>query len=254
MGNRVFIVDIAIGVEQLVPGEDKRRLTEFMRFVSLDGVHWNDPMNADKLEVGNAVSDLLRLTRDYGLEPVKREKIDRVVGSAALKMFDHNLIIMPKPLADHGTPIVINNACASWHRLAPSMVYGNARAYIGTLHPVTSLEAEVVLTKLLEKHFDKPLPHALWSAQREAYPDISERRPYVIAGVYPQRIRLSNKDFLPRMVSRLSGALKDWERHQASVDPADADRVRLINEGVAFYRHELGYFNDLAGKSGGGAY
>ena len=184
---------------------------------------------------------------------MKREKVDRVVGSAALKMFDHNLLIMPKPLADNGTPIVINNACASWHRLASNMAYGNARAYIGTLHPVTPFEAEVVVTKLLEKHSDKLFPHALWSAQREAYRDSSERRPYVIAGVYPQRIRLSNKDFLPRMVSRLSGALKDWERHWARVDPADADRVRLVDEGVAFYRHELAHFNDLAGKSVGGA-
>ena len=134
----------------------------------------------------NEINDLT-FKSDRLLEPVKREKVDRVVGSAALKMFDHNLLIMPKPLADNGTPIVINNACASWHRLASNMAYGNARAYIGTLHPVTPFEAEVVVTKLLEKHSDKLFPHALWSAQREAYRDSSERRPYVIAGVYPQR-------------------------------------------------------------------
>ena len=48
-------------------------------------------------------------------------------------MQDHNFIVLPPSWASEGTPIIINNACASWHRLAEMFKLGNARAYMGTL-------------------------------------------------------------------------------------------------------------------------
>lgn len=52
-----------------------------------------------------------------------------------MMMADGNYIVMPRSLADEGTPIIINNACLSWHRLAGTFTFANARAYIGTLFP-----------------------------------------------------------------------------------------------------------------------
>jgi len=134
------------------------KVTQFMRFVSLDGVDWNDPYKTEKLYVGRAILDFMELTKDASnpvMKPVKRDTVPRVVGSAALSMHDQNLIVLPKPLADEGTPIIINNACTSWHRLAKNFTFGNARAYIGTLFPVTPSEAQEVVIELLDKHFGK---------------------------------------------------------------------------------------------------
>src|SRR5258708_39741460 len=110
-----------------------------------------------------------------------------VIGAVARKMRENSLIALPQSLANGSTPIIINNACVSWHRLASNFMFGGARGYVGTLFPISTTEAEDVLLRALRKHHGKALPHAFWSAQREAYGD-DPRRPYVVAGGYPQRI------------------------------------------------------------------
>jgi hypothetical protein len=107
-----------------------------MHFVSLDGIDWHDPVAKEQHYIGSACIDFMaRVASDARnpLKPVKKENIPRVPGSAVLKMYDHNYISLPRAIADQGTPIVINNACSSWHRLAENYTFGNARAYIGTL-------------------------------------------------------------------------------------------------------------------------
>ncbi len=139
--DRVLVVDIAIGVGRT---DEKHMLnvTQFIRFISLDGVDWHDPQKEKKLYLGRAIIDFMDMTRprEAELQPIKKETVARVVGSSALKLYDHNLIILPKAVADEGTPIIINNACASWHKLAANLIFGGARAYIGTLYPVTTSE------------------------------------------------------------------------------------------------------------------
>jgi hypothetical protein len=182
---------------------------QFFGFVSLDGVDWSDAVAKQSLYVGTAISDYMARTSRHGLQPVKKDTVPRVFGSQVLKMHDGNLILLPKPLADEGTPIVINNACVSWHRLAKSFTFSNARAYIGTLFPISPLEAQEVIIKLVEKHFAKPLPAALWSAQRNVY-GTSHRRPYVATGVYTQWLRAKRQDVVAHLVSRLSRTLASW--------------------------------------------
>jgi hypothetical protein len=162
-------------------------------------------------------------------------------------MHDQNLIVLPKPLADEGTPIVINNACASWHRLAKNFTFGNARAYVGTLFPVTTSEAEAVVIKLLDKHFGKPLAVALSSAQREIYGSGS-RRPYVVTGVYPQRLRVTRHDVINRIASRLARTLAACKRQLARVDPNDGPRVKMVKEAIAYYEREVAHFREIAEK------
>jgi hypothetical protein len=190
--DRTLVIDLAIDVT-VVPGDEKLHVTQFTKFVSIDGVDWNDPDRNSKVIVGNAILDYLERTKNQeGLQPTKKEEIERVPGSAALRMYDGNFIVLPRPLADNGTPIVLNNACVSWHRLSGTFIFANARAYIGTLFSVTDVEAQEVAKRLLDRHFGKPLAVALWQTQREVYKD-SMRSPYVLVGPHFQRLRTSGE-------------------------------------------------------------
>ncbi len=246
--DRNLVVDIAIGVGR-TNDANMLSVTQFIRFVSLDGVDWYDKKRKETLYVGKAILDYLELTRSSTapLQPVKKETVPRVVGSSALKMHDHNLIVLPRALADERTPIIINNACASWHWLALNFIVGGARAYVGTLFPITTSEAQEVITRLLDKYTDKPFAEALWSAQRKVYSD-NLRRPYVATGVYPQRLRIRRHDVIGRMVSRLSGALSGWRRTLASIAPNDSETMKTVCENVAYYELELAHFQELARK------
>ncbi|HEY6256052.1 MAG TPA: hypothetical protein VIY51_09700 [Xanthobacteraceae bacterium] len=246
--DRTLVVDIAIGVGR-TNDANALSVTQFIRFISLDGVDWHDSEKKKTLYVGKAILDFMEMIRSSTapMEPVKKETASRVVGSSALKMNDHNLIVLPRALADERTPIIINNACASWHRLASNFFVGGARAYVGTLFPVTPFEAQAVIIKLLDKHAGKPLPTALWSAQREVYGD-DLRRPYVTAGIYPQRLRVKRQDVIGRMLSRLSGALSGWKKTLAGIDPNDSEKAKTVRENIAYYEQELAHFQELARK------
>jgi hypothetical protein len=247
--DRTLVVDIALGVGQ-TDDANMLSVTQFIRFVSLDGVDWHDPEKKKGLFVGRAILDYLERVRSSTapLKPVKKGTVPRVVGSSALKMRDHNLIVLPRALADEGTPIIVNNACASWHRLASDFLFGGARAYVGTLFPVTTLEAQEVIIKLLDKHVGKPLPAAVWSAQREVYRD-DLRHPYVAAGIFPQRLRVKKQDVINRMVSHLSGTLLSWKGTLASVDPNDSEKVKSVRENIAYYERELAHIRNWARKT-----
>jgi len=239
--DRTLVVDIALGV-QGTDDPEMLGVTQFMRFVSLDGVDWSDPAKAEKLYIGRAMIDFLDRVRTDSpneLQPVRKEDVPRVLGSAALKMHDQNYICFAQAVADHGTPIIINNACSSWHRLASNFTFGGARAYIGALFPIMSGEASDIVVRLLGKHFGKPLPVALWSAQREVYGD-NVRRPYVMTGVFPQRLRTSPRHVPRQLASQLSGALTRWRKALPTVVPRPTDhRTKKIEENIRFYEREL---------------
>jgi len=214
-------------------------VTEFMTFVSLDGVDWRDPDKTSKVYVGRAMIDFHEMTRERKeLEPVEKVDVDRVLGSAALKMHDHKYIAVPQALACQGFPIIINNACVSWHRLAETFTFCNARSYIGTLFPVISTEAYAITESLLGKHYGKPLPQALWSTQRATFGD-SLRRPYVITGVYPQMLRSVRMNVPRYIVGKLTKGLADWRAELKKTDPNDKNKMSAMREHVAFYEREL---------------
>ena len=199
--HRTFVVDVALGIGR-TDYRELLQVTEFQHFVSLDGVDWDDPHKEEKLYVGTAMLDYHRLIEGpNGLRPSISERVKRVRGSAAMKMFDNNLIALPRTLAAETTPIIINNACVSWHRLAGDFMFGGARAYVGTLVPVLPFEAQDIVTRVLGKHFGKPLAHAFWAAQRESYGENGIRRPYVVTGAYSQTLRGKIVD-VPRHIVR----------------------------------------------------
>jgi len=230
------VVDVAIGIEQ-TDDPDKLRVVEFMRFHSLDGVDWNDPRAKANLHVGTAIRDYTERTQNGELKPIRTEPVFRVRMSAAMTMHDHYYIAMPHTLAEHGSPIIINNACVSWHELALRFTFAGARAYIGTLYMVSDLEAESVTVKLLDKHWGKCLPHALWSAQNATYGTDGDRRPYVVTGVYPQRLRVTRENVPLYVMEKLIAALNSWQQDLAAID--DERPRQSIQKIIQYYEREI---------------
>jgi hypothetical protein len=78
-------------------------------------------------------------------------------------------------------------------------------------------------------------------AQREIYGD-NARRPYVMAGVYTQRIRATADD-VPAVITReLQQGLKKWTVYRNNRGPHDKRRKRTVDSHVAFFERELGWF------------
>ncbi len=239
---RRLVVDIAIGVAD-TDDPDLLHVSQFMRHHSLDGVDWNDPQKDEKIHVGTAIKDFYdQHSGGDKLEPVVKELIPRVAGSAAMQMFDHHYIAMPQSLADEGTPIIINNACVSWHELASRFTFVNARAYIGTLYPVSDGEAEAIVVKLLDKFFGKPLAHALWSAQNATYGANSDRRPYVVTGVYPQRLRATREDVPKRILQKLRSAHQMWKGRAEQQPDGQDKRARQLQQNADYLKAEADAF------------
>jgi hypothetical protein len=220
---RRLVVDIAIGVE-VVPGQDDLRVQQYEYFVSLDGVSWNDPRKRDKVYIGTAMIDYMALRRSDSIEPVKKEDIPRVPGSMALKMADHNYLAMPQSLASSGSPIVINNACTSLHRLAATFMFAGARAYVGTLITVLDAEAQEVVQRLFGKYIDESLSVALWRAQNDVAGN-GVRRPYVMIGCHFQKIRPTEGDHTRYVLDSLKAALSDWN-HKLETEPQLSDQAK----------------------------
>ncbi|GMO93562.1 hypothetical protein TM239_03030 [Bradyrhizobium sp. TM239] len=241
---RTMVVDLAVGFQR-TDNPEMLKVGHFFRFVSLDGVDWTDRVAKSRLYVGEAVHDFNRLM-DGGpseFNYTKREIIDRVVGSSAMMMSDSNFIFAQHSIAGMGTPIIINNACVSWHRLAADITYAGARAYIGTLFPVTPIEASEVVTRLLDGHWGKPLAVALWAAQRDVY-ERSPRRPYVLSGVFPQRLRVESLDYPERIRRNLARSLAGYREMHAGLNKGDGKRIEAVQEIIRVYERELQHFED----------
>ena len=226
---RTLVVDIAIGV-QIVPGHDDLRVSQFIKFVSLDGVDWNDREAKKALYVGKAIIDYTQRISDKSLDPISREKIPRVMGSMALRMADGNYIPLPEPINPGSLPIVMNNACGSWHRLAGNFMFANARCYLGTLFSVVDAEAQQMVEKLFGKYFGTELAVGIWRIQREMYGD-GVRRPYVLVGCHFQRLRTSGLDGLDYALEELKCASIDWKsrlRHLDKADPKAKSAARIV--------------------------
>lgn len=240
--DRTLVVDIALGIGH-TDDDDLIRVMEFIRFHSLDGVDWTDPVAKAELYVGTAIKDFTDLRKDGRIKPVEKQDIPRVIGSAAMAMFDNNMIAMPRSLAAEGSPIIINNACVSWHELASRLTFTNARAYIGTLFPVSDLEAEAIVVRLLDQEFGKYLPHGLWRAQRATYGDTDDRRPYVMTGVYTQRLRVTQENVPARIFRHLHAGRRHWKARLDEANAAgDEKGKRDFAEMTKFYDQEIVHF------------
>jgi hypothetical protein len=232
---RELVMDTAIAVSS-VPGREQLEVIAFERFVSLDGVDWNDKI-ALKQIIGNSVNDFFKVPLG-DRQPDEQVEISRVTGSAALQMYDGNILLNPSGVGDNLTPVIMNNACASWHQLAGRFMFGNARAYIGTLIPVVGVEAEEIAEQVLKKHFGKPLALALWHAQNEVYKS-GIRRPYIMVGVHYQR--LSSTFELPHsyLLKRVSKSLAYWQDVLEKTPVGETKKRMAVTDNIEFLREEV---------------
>lgn len=221
---RRLVVDVALG---FVAGTgDLVEVRQHIRFHELDGVDWNDPNKSEILKVGTALNDFGNLLQnDDDFKPVKEENLDRVLGSAALKMFDNNYLFMSSSVACNRTPIVINNACGSWHSLAGRFIFAGSRGYLGTLFPVTGSEAHAILDSLFDKQWGKTLPHALWSAQNSVYKNDPLRRPYIFTGVYCSKLRVTHEDVPSFIIRTLKTQASRISKYQSRNDIDACDSI-----------------------------
>ena len=235
--SRTLVVDVTISVAQ-VPKNEKLEVVQFKKFVSLDGVDWADREAKKRLPVGTALLDYLnQIQAQPPLEPVRRELVARVHGSAALRMYDGNYLAAMRTLANTGTPIVINNACASWHELSARFAFADCRLYIGTLFSVSNTEAQEVITRLMTKHAGKPIALALWNVQREIYGD-TPRRPYAAMGVYFQSLRTATSIAPVLIAQQLQRALGHWKSRQHDATMTANNRL-TVDDYVNYLEAEL---------------
>lgn len=233
---RKLVVDTAIHVAS-TSEEDMLEVMQFQNFVSLDDIDWNDKEKLKTLPVGTAIIDFTSKRHAF-LKPVHKKEINRVPNSAALQMHDGNLIIAPKAVADNLTPIILNNACVSWHRLASTFVFCSARAYIGTLFSVSGIEAEEMARKITKKYFGKPLAVALWHAQNEIY-DSGVRRPYIMVGVHYQKLNSKYEDVRGYLVKRFARSLNYWNKQLEFAIQSNEDQILSLRDKVDFLKWEL---------------
>jgi hypothetical protein len=241
---RTLVVDTAVSF-QFSPGDtDTVGVVEFTRFVSLDGVEWNDEAGKKALPVGYAIIDFteMKSCEDDKLLPTKSEPVDRVSASMALAVADGNYIPMPHALSGGGriSPIVLNNSCGSLHRLAGNFVFGGARAYCGTAYSVLSAEAEAIAERLFGKYFGRDLAVAMWRAQNDVYGDDPIRRPYVVIGCHFQKLRTVGARFEPMsyVIRELSEVRDAWQRdHDAGRRGEGLERrLRFVNDEISTYQ------------------
>jgi hypothetical protein len=230
---RTLVFDLALQVSPEAR-DGKFEVKAYEKFVSIDGVPWDD--KAERLRVaGTAVRDFCSVPLG-DRTPTSREPIDRIVGSAALGMFDGNLLATPTDAGAGRFPFIFNNACVSWHELAGRFIFSGARGYIGSLISVADSEAQEVAMGVLDKYFGRPLAHALWSTQKEVSRD-GVRRPYVMVGVHFQRLRSTLESPHKHILQHLTRGHRYWSK-QLSSTPAENSNARIdLADRVDFLRH-----------------
>jgi hypothetical protein len=180
---RRLVVDRAMGFSY-DRFDDKVNVMTYHRFVSLDGVDWRDKQRKAALPVGSAILrwDEIVASKEDAHYVVDRRDVSRVAGSMAIRLHDGNWLFASHGFAPGSAPLIINNSCWSWHELSERFTFAGARGYVGSLFPITEIEAQAMGEALFSKHLGETLPKALWLSQRDVY-GASPRRPYVMVGI-----------------------------------------------------------------------
>ncbi len=180
---RRLIVDQAVGIGY-DPGEDKFAVMTYHRFHSLDGVDWRDKEGKAALPVGTAITTWQAMGGPLDRQDciVANEPIPRVVGSMAIQLHDGIWLFASHGFAPGSAPLFVNNSCWSWHELSQRTTFAGARAYLGSLFPITDAEAQEMGAALFGRYIGHELHRALWQAHRDVYGSPG-RRPYVMVGL-----------------------------------------------------------------------
>ncbi len=213
---RRLVVDRALGIGS-DSFDDLFRVMEYHRFYSLDGVDWRDKAGLAALPVGTAITTWIAMS-----EPIERkdyivaqQPIPRVVGSMAIQLHDGIWLYASHGFAPESAPLFVNNSCWSWHELSKRTTFAGARAYLGSLFPITDAEAQEVGRALFGRYIGQELHRALWRAQRDIYGS-SARRPYVMVGLPFIAIRHNTTDAVSYMNEAYQAGIAHWTERASS--------------------------------------
>lgn len=223
------------------PVEDKFLLQHYHRFHSLDGVDWADREAKAALPVGSAIHSWMAFDDivDREKHVTHSEEIPRVVGSMAMQLHDGIWIAMFHGFTPGAAPVILNNACSSWHELGQRLTFAGARGYIGTLFPITDAEAQEMGQALFGAHIGKELPKAVWLAQRNLY-GMQGRRPYVVVGVPFISIRPNISGSVSFLISAYEEGIAEWTHKSAT--SVHKDIQENAARFAAFLRDDLNNF------------
>jgi hypothetical protein len=210
----IIVIDYATGfglTEEGKAADTIVEVTDFRRFVELDGVDWTDKEGLESIENFEHVIKTFAEMPIEKWEILESRYVPYVKDCFALKLTDHYCLILFHVVADHELPIVFNNACFSFYRSSGRFIFAGARAYIGTL---TKIENELAIS-VAEKLFgnltdEKPLPVVLWEAQRLVWPNNPESRTYFHLGCHFTNIIGNDQDMSAYLKSRLKEGLNRW--------------------------------------------
>lgn len=205
---RRLVVDKAMGFG-VDPHADNVMVQLSFHFQELDGVAWSDKAGLDLLPVGSAIHAFNRLgaegLRECRVDSIKLSHVREAMG---IRLFDQVWFPAIHALAPRAAPLVVVNACSSWHQLSGQFIYAGARAYIGTMFQVLDPEAQAVAGQLLDHELGQPLSLALWRAQRTVYGD-QPRRPYVMIGLPFCRVERNYVNSPPYLHRELNIGIRD---------------------------------------------
>jgi hypothetical protein len=190
--------------------QDKVAVTEFTRFVALDGVDWEDNVGKAALPVGSAIKSWVNLGMlERGKFIVHSQDIKRVASSMAIQLHDGPWLFVSHGFPPGSAPLVLNNCCWSWHDIGLRMMYAGARGYVGALFPVTEAEAQEVGRALFETRLNEPTFCGLWRAQASVYGN-SRRRPYVMLGLPSVSLPTNTVDSTTYLNAAYLDGLTQW--------------------------------------------
>ena len=221
------------------PVTRKFLVTTYERYVSLDGFPWNDSEGKSRIRnIEVAIQDYqeIKHSRPDELKTIQTQEVKRVKGSMALKMADNNYFASFHGIADVNSPIIINNACSSWHELSGRLIFAGARAYVGTMFPIIESEAKEIGTRLFASHVEQPLALRLWQVQKEVYGH-DVRRPYIMVGPHFTKIRIRQINAPKYLTLRLSQSMKMWQM-KSETHPEEEIRMNA-KEAQEFLEREL---------------
>lgn len=237
---RRLVVDRALGIGSDA-FDDKFGVVEYHRFHSIDGVDWRDQAGKEALPIGTAITTWSAMGGPMERADciVEQQPIPRVIGSMAIQLHDGVWLFASHGFAPESAPLLVNNSCWSWHELSQRTTFAGARGYVGSLFPITDVEAQELGQALFGRYIGKELPQALWLAQGDIYGS-SARRPYVMVGLPFIAIRPNTTDAISYMDMAYLNGIAHWTA-RASGSPHEEVRSNarrfssfLANDLLAF--------------------
>jgi len=172
----------------------------FYRFISLDGVKWDDSAGKERIGAGEILKEFIKVSGEHRGDPSKmRIKASRecppIRASDSLGMYDGAWRPLPQIVGGYHMPVVFNNTCSSWREFVVQYGCSGAAVYIGTSVPVLDSVAHNVATKFAASvAVGRAAAPSLYQAQRNFIED-NGYAPYLMHGyaftkIQPPRLGL----------------------------------------------------------------